>query len=260
MNLEMYYMVIDVLSSSNYISVNISLCQVFGLNAAVYCSEIFNIYKKVQIKNKFIDGDYFKIDRKYIMSRTTLCIEDQLVIDHNLMKLDIIKKHPDNPDIMKFDFDKLFGYVVCEDKDYLDKVSEKVKTKTPRGTRESKRQRTIVELKDSIVCSNYELLTALRNWVDAIYASPHGYLSKIVIKTFQDGLNEYTQGDLDLALRLVKIATVQGYKNIEFAIHLYEKDQKIKDNKPIFDNQSRRVRVTNQKITTVDDVDGKNVF
>ena len=67
-----------------------------------------------------------------------------------------------------------------------------MKVQKPKGTKESQRQQYINMLKNSIECSNYELLTALRDWVDGVYARPNGFLSKSAIKIFQDTLNSYT--------------------------------------------------------------------
>lgn len=251
-------MLIDLLNSDNYITVNISLAKVIGLNAAVYCDELTKIYSKAKAKNKLIDNDYFKVDRKYVSLKTTLTIDDQLVADLNLSKIGIIKKHNDDPDILKLDLSILGSIIISDDEKELDNIAKKVKTASPRGIRQSQRQQTIISLKDSIECSNYELLTALRNWIDAIYANPNGYLSKSVIKTFQDTLNNYTQGDLDLALKIVQIATIQGYKDCQWAIAVYEKDQKIQKQQEMFANK-RLPRVTNQK--SVDDVGlGDEVF
>lgn len=252
-------MLIDILNSNNYISFNITIAKVFGLNAAVYCSELLNIYKKCELKNKFVDDNYFKLDRKYIFDRTSLSIEDQIKVDANLMKVNIISKHKDDPDIIKFDFELLYSIASSEDLKLLDKVSKKVKINSPKGTRESMRQRMINDVKNSIECSNYELLTALRNWVDSIFANPNGYLSKSVVKIFQTTLNNYTKGDLDLALRIVEIATTQGYKNCEWAINVYEKDMKIKQAQATqFNNLGPRV-TPQKKISSKDDV-GDEIF
>ena len=252
-------MLLDILNSNNYISFNITVAKVFGLNAAVYCSELLNIYKKCELKNKFVDDKYIKIDRKYVFERTCLSIEDQLKVDANLMKLNIIIKHKDDPDIVIFDYQLLYSIACSDDLKLLANVSKRVKINSPKGTRESMRQRMINDVKNSIVCSNYELLTALRGWVDSIFANPNGYLSKSVVSIFQTTLNNYTKGVLDLALRIVQIATTQGYKNCEWAINLYEKDLKIKgDQQARFTNNLPRV-TTQKKISSKEDV-GEEVF
>ena len=252
-------MLIDILNSDNYISYNIKIAQVYGLKTAIYVSELLNIYKKAQIKNKLIDDEYINLNRKYVFQRTTLTIEEQLIVEQNLMKLDIIKKHKDNVDIIKFDFEKLVALAISDDLKKLEEISKKVSTDKPKGLKESKRARTKQALKDSITCSNYELLTALRNWVDTIYEAPNGYLSKTAVSEFIKGMDNYAKGDLDIALKLVKIASIQGYKNIDFAIAVYEKDRKLVKSQQA-DSQRRINRVTTQKTTKEEDVSEEIVF
>lgn len=251
-------MLIDLFNSNNYITINIKLAEIIGLSAAVYCDELIRVFNKAKNKNKLIDNDYFKLDRKYIYSKTTLSIDEQLRLDLNLSKIGLIKKHADDPDAIKIDISLLANILVSDDLKTLGDLSKKVKVSSPKGIRESQRQHTINELKNSIECSNYELLTALRNWVDSIYAKPNGYLSKSVIKSFQDTLNNYTQGDLDLALTIVNIATIQSYKDCQWAINVYEKDKKIKKQQEMFMN-TKLPRVTEQKVATKDSL-GEEIF
>lgn len=241
-------MLIELLNSNNYISFNIKTAQIFGLNTAVYISELLSIYEKATIKEKLVDNEYFKLDRKYVFIRTTLSIEEQLRIDSKLMKTGILLKHQDNPDIMKLDVNLFASVITNDDVSLLKDISKKLGGLAKKEPRESKRQAIITALKNSIQCSDYELLTALRDWVDAIFASPKGnYLSKASIKLFQETLNTYTKGDLDLALRLVHIATIQGYRDCNWAISVYEKDGKIKK-----EIASKQPRVTAQKRATLD--------
>lgn len=226
-------MLIDTLNQENYISYNITLAGVFGLEGAVYCSVLLSIYKKAQIKNKLIDNDYFKVDRKYIYERTRIPVEDQLRIDLNWVKIELMSKHADDPDIIKLDIQYLISIMASEDIKLLDNIRKKLSVKNPRGCKETKRQGICNNLKNGIECSNYELLTALRDWVDAIFANPNNFLSKKSVELFQKTLNEYCkindgECDLDKALAIVNIATAQGYKNCDWAITYYERGQKMK--------------------------------
>ena len=65
-------MLIDILNSSNYISVNRDAIRIFGLNTAVYCSELLTIYKKAITKKKLYDDNYFKVDRSYIEKQISI--------------------------------------------------------------------------------------------------------------------------------------------------------------------------------------------
>ena len=236
-------MLLDVFDNDNSISVNYRTIQIFGLPTAVYLTELINIYKKATRKNKLVEDGYFKVDRKYVNNVLGLTPEEQIICDLNLIKTSVLKKSSDNPDILKIDV-KLYLSLLCsEDMKLYDDVKKQMKVQKPKGTKESQRQQYINVLKNSIECSNYELLTALRDWVDGVYARPNGFLSKSSIKIFQDTLNSYTKGDLDLALRVVQIATVQGYRDCQWAINMLEDSEKRKKKQ-----NNSQVRVTEQEV------------
>lgn len=227
------------------LNINLKSIQLLGLNGAAYMSVLLTIYSKATNKGKLIDNDYFKVDRKYISNTIGLLQEEQLICDLNLIKLGIMKKHAEDPDIVKIDVNLYLSLISSDDIKLIENVRKEMNIKKPKGIKQSQRQATINALKESIVCSNYELLTALRGWVDSIYANPNGFLSKSAITTFQDTLNNYTKGDLDLALRIVQIASIQGYKDCSWAINVYEKDAKMKNKSNFRNNIS--VRVTEQE-------------
>lgn len=242
-------MLLDVFDNDNSISVNYRTIQIFGLPTAVYLTELINIYKKATRKNKLVDDDYFKVDRKYINNILCLTPEEQIVCDLNLIKTSVLKKSNDNPNILKLDIKLYLSLLTSEDFKLYDDVKKQMKIQKPKGTKESQRQQYINVLKNSIDCSNYELLTALRDWVDGVYARPNGFLSKSAIKIFQDTLNNYTKGNLDIALRIVQIATVQGYKDCTWAINLFEDSEKRR-----LKQLSNSVRVTEQKVSDKKDL------
>ena len=236
-------MLLDVFDNGNSISVNYRTIQIFGLPTAVYLTELINIYKKATRKNKLVEDGYFKVDRKYVNNVLCLTPEEQIICDLNLIKTSVLKKSSDNPDILKIDI-KLYLSLLCsEDMKLYDDVKKQMKVQKPKGTKESQRQQYINVLKNSIECSNYELLTALRDWVEGVYARPNGFLSKSSIKIFQDTLNSYTKGDLDLALRVVQIATVQGYRDCQWAINMLEDSEKRKKKQ-----NNSQIRVTEQEV------------
>lgn len=236
-------MLLDVFDNDNSISVNYRTIQIFGLPTAVYLTELINIYKKATRKNKLVEDGYFKVDRKYVNNVLCLTPEEQIICDLNLIKTSVLKKSSDNPDILKIDI-KLYLSLLCsEDMKLYDDVKKQMKVQKPKGTKESQRQQYINVLKNSIECSNYELLTALRGWVEGVYARPNGFLSKSSIKIFQDTLNSYTKGDLDLALRVVQIATVQGYRDCQWAINMLEDSEKRKKKQ-----NNSQIRVTEQEV------------
>lgn len=247
-------MLLDIFDNDNSISINYKTIQIFGLTTAVYLTELINIFKKASRKNKLINEDYFKIDRKYISNILSLSIEEQLACDLNLIKTGLLKKSSDNPDILKIDSKLYLSLLASEDIKLYEDIKKQMKVKRPKGSKESQRQHLINGLKDSIECSNYELLTALRDWVEGVYSRPTGFLSKSAIKIFQDTLNNYTKGDLDLALRVVQIATVQGYRDCQWAINMLEESERRENNQ-----RRNSLRITHQEVSTKDDL-GDIVF
>lgn len=236
-------MLLDVFDVDNSITINYKTIKAFGLPTAVYLTELLSIYKKASRKHKMVDEKYFKLDRKYITKLLDLSSEEQLICDANLLKTSVLKKHKDDPDTLQLDVNLYLSIIACEDVKLIENVRKQMKVKRPRGVKQSQKQQYINMLKNTINTSNYELLTALRNWVDGVYSNPKGFLSKTSVKVFQDTLNTYTEGNLDLALRIVQIATVQGYRDCQWAINLYEKDEKYR---------AHVVRVTAQEVATKD--------
>lgn len=240
-------MLIDLINSSNYIMINRDAIKVFGLNTAVYCSELLNIYKKAVTKKKITDDGYFTVDRNYITKQTSLTDEDQIKCDINLAKVNVVKVKADNPDVILFDVETFASILSCEDIKVLDNVSKKVKIDNPKGTKVAQRERIIVNLKESIRCKNYDLLLALRDWIDSVMSDPNKYLSVQQVALFKDKLDDYCNGNLDLALELVRIATIHQLIDCQWAINTLEKDKQVQAS---IAKASQTIKRTEQKVIT----------
>lgn len=240
-------MLIDLLNSSNYIMINRDAIRIFGLNTAVYCSELLNIYKKALDKEKFIDPEekIFKVDRRYVEKQTTLTLEDQIKCDLNLSKIGIINIANEDKDVMKFDIEKFASILSSEDVKLLDNVSKKVKVDSPKGVANAKRSRIILALKEAVVCKDYDIMIAIRDWIDAIMANPAKYMTKAQVELFTGHLLAYSNGDKSKALEIVHIATIHQYFDCQWAINTYERDKGLT---PSIVKQNS-VRTTAQKVT-----------
>ena len=215
-------MLLDLLSSDNYGTYNVKVAQIMGLHTAIYLAEIININRKAINKEK-IDNNCFTINRQYIENRTTIDTEEQLKIDKKLSEVGILGMNVDNPDQVYIDVNALTNMIAAGDAKLLERVSRITKLKDVGDMRVGKmtqRQRDAANCKTAISTTNGELLDALSGWVDAVFARPNGFLSKRAVTIFQNELYKYTNGDLDLALKLVD--TVAGYRVFQWAKEEFE--------------------------------------
>ena len=220
-------MLIDLLNSSNYIMINRDAIRIFGLNTAIYCAELLNIYKKAVEKKKLVAENAFKVDRTYITKQTTLSVEEQIKCDLNLQKVNVINIAHEDPDVLKFNVDVFASILSSEDVKILDAVSAKVKVTNPKGTKAKQRDRMVVALKEAIKCPNYELMMLIRDWVDAIMSNPNKYLSKPQVEVFTNTLFKYCENNIEKAKEIITIATVHQYVDCQWAINLYEKSNSL---------------------------------
>lgn len=239
-------MLIDILNSSNYISVNRDAIRIFGLNTAVYCSEILTIYKKAISKKKLYDDNYFKVDRDYIQKQTSLSIEEQLNCDANLLKVNIIKRDTANPDIIHLDVELFASILACEDVKIQDNIAKKTATKKAKNLKSTQRERIIISLKNSISCNTPEITSGLENWIDSIMVDEKKVMSNIQVKVFKDQLDDYCNGDLEKALEIIRIATVHQYIDCQWAINMFERNKHVPTNNPL---NASAVKITQQKKT-----------
>ena len=237
-------MLIDILNSSNYISVNRDAIRIFGLNTAVYCSEILTIYKKAINKKKLYDDNYFKVDRNYIEKQTSISIEEQLNCDANLLKVNIIKRDTADPDIIQFDVELFASILACEDVKIQENIAKKTATKKSPKVKGTQRERIIINLKKNILCNTPEITFGLEGWIDSIMADDKRVMSAVHVKMFKDQLDDYCNGDLPKALEILRIATVHQYIDCQWAINLFEKN-----NKPTPINTATTLKNVQQKKT-----------
>ena len=219
-------MFIDLISTNNLGCYNIKAAKILGLETAVYLNELINIYNKAFLKQKLDEQGFFRLKRSYIVDRTNISSKRQLELDLDLMAIEIISKSDVDPDLIKVDIEMYASILTNQNLNIENKI-EKLVTKKSKAEKEADKRFAIRDnLKRSLHCTNIELRKAYCDWIDSIYDKPNGFLSKSAIKIFEDSINNYTKGDLDVALELLKIATIKAYNNAEWVINIYDKQQK----------------------------------
>lgn len=213
-------MLFNLLSTDMYVSYNTELASVIGLHPAIYISELININRKAIQKDKLADG-FFKVDRKYISQRTTFSEKEQRELDSTLKDLNIISIG-NNKDFLKVDMDSLTGLILEKNKKIVDTITKSVIRK-----KSTKQEQIVENLKSNILTTNSELFNAYNDWIDSVIAR-QGWMSKRSIINGQQIIDEYTNRDLDLALKIIDIASINGWRDMSWAINEFEQKYKTK--------------------------------
>ena len=215
-------MLLDLLSSTNHVSFNIKLAQLLGLHTAVYLSQIIDINEKAIRKNRIKDG-FFNLNREYIKTRTTLEPAEQRDIETNLVKLSIIEKVKGKPDTISLNITTLTSIMMTPDEDLLKEIN--IIANQPVEKKKTKTQQITENLQQTIITNNVELRQAYYDWIDAVIQKD-GFMTKQAVISAQNNLDTFANHNLDIALKVLEIATINGYRDITWAITSYNKDYK----------------------------------
>lgn len=179
-----------------------------------------NINDKAIKKNK-LDNDCFTIVREYIQSRTTIDVQEQLEIDENLLKLGILEKG-ESTDVMSLNINTLAVLMMGTDEQLIDKA-RKTKRKSGKPT---KAEAIKQNLKNSVRATNAELREAYYGWIDAVF-DRQGWMSKKGLTVAEDSIDSFTNRNLDVALKILEIASIHGYRDIQWAINKYNEEFRV---------------------------------
>lgn len=206
----------------NYVNYNIQFAQILGLHSAIYVSELLNINEKA-VRKKKVQDDYFVVDREYIKKRTTLDIPEQKEIDTFLLNLGILKQDKQNKDRLTLDLTVLTSLVSAEPATLKD-LEKLVKSAKPK--KKTKAAVIADTLKAKVTVENEELREAYFDWIDAVMHK-QGWMSAVSVTSAPKVIDTYCDHNLDLALEILKIASINGYRDIQWAVNTYEADHKV---------------------------------
>lgn len=228
-------MLIELLSPSNYVSFNIKLAEILGLHPAIYISELMNINDKAIRKDK-VNESSFSLDREYVHKRTTIPVEEQLDIEKNLIKLGIVEKPTDDTNCVILNINVLTTLLMSTDEELIGNIKKlnKVKSKSGKTTKADAIRQT---LKTNITTTNVELYEAYSEWIDSVY-SKQGWMSKQAVVMGQGVVDDFAKRNLDVALAVVNIAALHGYRDMTWAITKYKEQYQFRRDINIQHNQS----------------------
>ena len=116
---------------------------------------------------------------------------------------------------------------------------------TAKRGRPSKQEIVVKALKANIETTNPELKQAYEDWIDAVCAK-QGWMTKVHVLEGQKSMDNYNkEKDLDVALEILKIATLGGYRDMEWAIKVYEK--RLKNSSQLRPGEIPQIKIPVQK-------------
>lgn len=214
-------MLLDLICDSSNVRFNSNLAQILGLHASIYISLLLDINNKAIKKNK-VEDNYFKLDRKYVKDRSTLSYDEQKEIDELLEQLSIISRKGEN--CISVNITSITSIMMSPDESLINNIKKVIKEKAAaKGPKMTKEQMIVEALKQKVQCENQELKSAYDDWIEAVMAKQH-WMSAKSVTVAQQVIDNYTQRNLDLAIALLNIASINGYRDIQWAINTYESE------------------------------------
>lgn len=235
------------LISPDNLNVNKQAIHLFGLEVACFLAGLFSLKLELPTtKDNHIKYSSYRNIIKELLGFEELT---QLSCESTLEKIGILTYQDKSVPIIDLDLSMYFSLITETDVDELKQFKYNYNNIKKTSPKASKISNLIKTLKSLIICSDLSLRQALENWIDAIFENPKGgYLTKTAVTVFQQTLYNYAKGDINVALQIVQIATIQNYKLCDWAIEIYEKDQKNKafssssyNNSTSFNNQTNSI-------------------
>lgn len=215
-------MLIELLSTSNYVSFNTRLAQILGLHSAIYLSQLMDINEKAIRKNK-VDGAFFTVDRAYVAKRTTIDEKEQKEIEKNLLKIGVLERSKTDPNTIQLNITTLTSIIMSPDEDLVKDITQTVQEKTRAST---KQKQIVKQLRERVVTLNPELQSAYYCWIDSVIEK-QGWMTAASVTNAQRAIDNFSNRNLDLALKILEIAQNSGYRDIQWAINAYKKDYQV---------------------------------
>lgn len=224
---------INVISPASYLSINIHVAKMFGLNVAVYWATVSEILDKVKSKNTIDQYGFFRIDRKYVTEKTTLTAKQQRDCDAVLSESGITAVDPTNVDRISINVGQMVAMIINSDEAIVLNtapiINKKAKSTTPTKTKavltpeqkESKMAGMRAGVFRYITETDPEVLEAYRNWINSVVGNTKA--NGTTAKLFQESIDRYTN-DKSVKIQLINYSALKVYLDSRWAIEYYEKN------------------------------------
>lgn len=238
-------MLIDLISQANYNSYNVSLAKIIGLHPAIYVNTLLSINSKAINKQKLTNDEYFCIDRNYVQSVTTFEIDEQIEIEKLLITLGILRKQENDESNALFLDVSMLTSIMMSDNESLVSDIQKVTAATSKTKKRTKSEAIKDEMKSFVNVTNQELREAYFDWIDAVFAK-QGWMSKKSIISAQQVIDEFSHRNLDVALKVLEIASISGYRDMTWAVNTYKSNYNVQYRVPQNRTEENKVGISNE--------------
>ena len=192
---------------------NKRLVKLAGFEVAAYWAELQSILRQVVKKQTADELGFFNLDREYVERETTLTVAKQLKCEDKLLEFGAIAKDPDNPNRIAIAVNGMVEVITNEDTKKLKKTSA-----IKKDEKAAKIAGMKATMKKAILEPDVDLRYAYERWVDGMIDAQNCRFTKAVVQLFEKTVTEYT-ADKNIRLKIIEIATVNSYRNAEWAIN-----------------------------------------
>lgn len=239
-------MLVELLSDSSFVKYNIELANKIGLHEAIYLNIIIDINMKAIKKGK-VNESYFTIDREYVKSITTFEYAEQAVIEEALQRAGIIDIQSSGQSgvTLQLNMKVLTALFMTEGNEIDEKINKDLRKIINAKSQNNKTKSDFIvdAIMKSLDIKNGELREAFAEWAKSVIQK-RGWINKELSEIALHRINEYTNRNLDMAIDILKIATANGWYNIDWAIKSYIEMSKTMS---ITDRPAQQITITKER-------------
>ena len=228
---------IGFLNTNNYNTYNINYAHILGLKCAVYLGELCN----------YVDSRGFlrEIDIEDIQYKTTFTPSQQEKLKQKLIenKILLVKE-----DLCYFNEEYLISL--------LNSTTKKVlKNKGVNNSSNKRSKKDIIKdnLRACIKTTNGELRDAYSEWIDAV-VDRQGWMTKKSVELREELIDNFSNRNLDIAIKILNIASINGYRDIQWAINCYNKSNNNYSFKNLNEFNTNRSNLNNTEIKLSEEI------
>lgn len=208
-------MLTELINPDHIISYNSVLAHKIGLHETLYLTELCK-------QMAYTQSCYIVPDTTLIERHTTFSKTEQKKLLSTLIDMGLVIYNKTNA-VYKVDTSVLAGLFTTKDKEVVasfDKVKKSAK-------KEDKSKYILRSIKSKINPDYpYIIKEALIEWLEAIQAR-FGFVNATMLTAAMNILNPIIQSDVKKAEEIIKICTVNGYKEMQWGINKYNTLQKL---------------------------------